>query len=192
MTTRAVNPSSLSCTRSRTNPQTHISGGIEISGGQALISADHAFQIQIDNNPGRTRGEARWRITALLPLKARRGGGSQVSPPTLALSLIEKLKVVVDRVPLKCFCCGKTYKNKRSATKHIKNNPCPTLDKLLVEAGKQSTRKNKKGLLPALLTVPLGCRLHQQLNPTIHGRYHAWLPEWRSDSYLCLLLMYLT
>jgi hypothetical protein len=46
-------------------------------------------------------------------------------PPTLALSLNEKINVIVDRVPPKCFCCGKTYKNKRSARKHIKNNPCP-------------------------------------------------------------------
>jgi len=33
--------------------------------------------------------------------------------------------MIVDRVPPKCFCCGKTYKNKRTARKHIKNNPCP-------------------------------------------------------------------
>jgi hypothetical protein len=90
-------------------------------------------------------------------------------PPTLALSLNEKLKVMVDRVPPKCFCCGKTYKNKRTARKHIKNNPCPPWtscwSKQAKEArakrrgccllGKGSSSKKKKGLLPALLTVPM-------------------------------------
>ncbi len=89
--------------------------------------------------------------------------------PTLALSLDEKLKVMVDRVPPKCFCCGKTYKNKRSARKHIKNNPCPTLEKLLVEAGKRSPPKKKKGLLPALLTVPMGPPSAPKTKP-----HHSW------------------
>jgi hypothetical protein len=64
-------------------------------------------------------------------------------PPTLALSLNVKLKVMVDRVPPKCFCCGKTYKNKRFARKHIKNSPCPPWTSCWSKQAKEAHAKRR-------------------------------------------------